>query len=158
MAKNMKKRIFAGLLVLVMVAALFPVTAFASTDLTKCEVTTKIPYIGKTLDYAPEVVVDPQDSASIDSVTWYKILKSSYDYNPGATNTWSKITQSETAEDGYLYKIVIKMSMADGYVVAQNAEISSNEDGLAREVDSDRGYWIGDNNYLYISEGFLCYI
>ena len=154
MAKNMKKRIFAGLLVLVMVAALFPVTAFASTDLTKCEVTTKIPYIGKTLDYAPKVVVDPQDSASIDSVTWYKTLKSSYDYNPGATNAWTEIDRDAVAEDGYLYKIVIKMSMSDGYVVAQDAEISSNGDGLDREVDSDRGCWIGLDDCFYISDYF----
>ena len=123
-------------------------------ELTKLAATTKIPYIGKTLDYAPEIVVNPQDSVSFDSVTWYKTFKADYDYEPGATNSWTAIDRNAVAEDGYLYKIVIKMSMPDGYTFAQDAEVSSNESGLAIEVDSDRGYWIGDDNYFFVSDYF----
>ena len=158
MAKKMKKRIFAGLLALVMMAALLPTMAFASTnELTRLNVTINIPLRGEVLDYSPQVKdIDPEGSASIVGVTWYKILKDDYGYESGAQNDWILIEDNnEVAGEGYLYKSIIEMKLADDYNVAQNANVSFNKVPLSVDYNADNAYWIGEGNSFYLSSFFL---
>ena len=157
----MKKRIFASFLAVVMVAALLPAMAFAEPDtqsvqdLESFEGSIHVPQIGDTLDYFPTVVVNPEASATLTGVTWYKTLESSYNYEPGAVNDWTEVTDSEIAEDGYLYKIKLKMEQPEGVNIAQDADVSFNTVGLSREVDSDNGYWISDDVKIFYVTSFF---
>ena len=119
--------------------------------LTKFEATIDSPQVGKTLDYEAVTSIDPKDGAAIENITWYKILKASYNDAPGAINDWIRMTdKNEAVQAGYLYMAVIKAPLGEDYAAADNITVKLNNKALPESLTGGTDMYYIDDNALFM--------
>ncbi len=160
----MKKKLFAGVLVAVMTAALLPTMAFAepegqedpveTKEVTSYSVNVEEPEVGEALSILVVQASNPDESVIADDITWYKVLGS--EYNIGGKTVWTEIENLEEEEvsTDYIYSVSVRAKVQEGYALAEKIAVTLNDTELSKiEGDEEEGYKV-DDGYITLTKSF----